>query len=103
VVEYSGKKPMTKISFFNRYLPASFEVTFIPLLLAYLWIFITLPVSLWIASLGPAAFLVMAFFFIICDIFDRTPVPLVLAKVAVSIGLIAPILLLLMHQASQSS
>ena len=72
----------------DELLPTSLAVTFIPLIQIYIGFFwiafasteseiseMLQPMKLWIASIGPVLYLLMALFFIGCDMFDKMSLP----------------------------
>jgi hypothetical protein len=80
---------------FKDLLPTSFEVTFIPLVQAYVWFFIAFPFHIGIAAIGPALYLGLCAFFIAADALDRMPLRLLICKVLFCLSCVAPMLLLI--------
>jgi len=49
---------------FEEILPTSFEVTFIPLVLAYVWFGLGMAINTYVAMIGPLLYLLLCVFFI---------------------------------------
>lgn len=67
---------------FKDCLPTTFEVTIIPLVIAYLFFVTSLPLSIYIAMLGPLLYGLMFLFFLSGELLDGISLRLLFAKLA---------------------
>ena len=74
-------------------LPASFEVSLIPLLLAYVFFGLGLFLSIYIALIGPVLYGLMCVFFLATDILDGISLKLAAAKVMYILACLSPAIL----------
>ncbi len=78
---------------FKDCLPASYEVTFIPLVLAYVFFGLGLLLSMYIAIVGPLLYGLMCLFFLIADLLDGLSLRQLSAKVAFLFLCLSPVAL----------
>jgi hypothetical protein len=78
---------------FEDCLPASYEVTFIPLVLAYVFFGLGLLLSFYIAIIGPLLYGVMCLFFLTADLLDGLSFRQLSAKVAFLFLCLSPVAL----------
>lgn len=71
-------------------LPASYEVTFIPLLLAYVFFGMGLFLSVYVAIVGPVLYGVMCLFFLTADLLDGLSMRLILVKLTFILACLSP-------------
>jgi hypothetical protein len=74
-------------------LPASFEVSLIPLLLAYVFFGLGLFLSIYIALIGPVFYGLMCVFFLATDMLDGISLKLLAAKVLFILACLTPAML----------
>ena len=77
-------------------LPTSFEVTVIPLALAYVFFVITYPAGLFPSLLAPFGYIGMCGSFIVLDAIDGLPLRTVLLKIAFVLLITLPMLVSLL-------
>ncbi len=71
-------------------IPASYEVTFLPLVLAYVWFGLGLSLSVYVALLGPILYGLVCVLFIAGDLGRGTPMTTLLAKIAFVLVCLSP-------------
>jgi hypothetical protein len=81
------------MSAFKDWLPASYEVTFIPLVLAYVFFGLNLSISMYVAILGPLLYGFMGLFFLTADLLDGLSFRLLSAKAAFLFLCLSPVAL----------
>lgn len=74
-------------------LPASFEVTFVPLILAYVFFGLGVFLSIYIALIGPVSYGLMCIFFLAADMLDGISLKRVAAKVLFILVCLTPAML----------
>jgi hypothetical protein len=75
---------------FKDCLPASYEVTFIPLLLAYVFFGLGLFLSVYVAIVGPVLYGLMCLFFLTADLLDGLSIRLMSVKVTFILVSLSP-------------
>jgi hypothetical protein len=75
---------------FKDSLPASYEVTFLPLVIAYVFFGLGMLISIYIAVIGPIIYGVMCLFFITADLLDGIDIKLLAAKVSFVLASLSP-------------
>lgn len=78
---------------FKDCLPASYEVTFIPLVLAYVFFGLGLSLSIYVAIVGPLFYGLMCLFFLTADLCDGLSFKLLSAKMAFLFLCLSPVAL----------
>jgi len=77
---------------FQDSLPSSYEVTFLPLLIAYAFFGVGLSLSVYIAIVGPVCYFTMCLFFISIDLLDGISLKVLVAKILFVIIVLSPAL-----------
>ena len=78
------------MSSFKDSLPASCEVTFLPLLIAYVFFGMGMSLSLYIAMVGPILYCLMCLFFITADLLDGIAIKLLVRKILFIVATVSP-------------
>lgn len=66
---------------FEDSLPASYEVTFLPLAITYVWFGLGMMQSVYVAVVGPMVYILMCLFFLLADVIGGITLKLFAAKV----------------------
>jgi polyferredoxin len=80
---------------FRDFLPASYEVTFIPLVLAYVFFGLGTVVSLYVAAAGPSLYGLMCLFFLTAELVDGLSLKLLILKLGFIVASLLPATLVL--------
>lgn len=76
---------------FKDSLPASYEVTFIPLLLAYVFFGLGLSLSFYVAVAGPILYGLMCLFFLTADLLDGLSIQQLASKIVFIVLCLSPV------------